>query len=281
MVAVIGVALLSVMDAAMKALVLAMGAYSALLWRNLFGSLLSGVAYAASRPRRPTLTALKLHLERGVVVAFMALLFFWAIGVLPLAEAIALSFIAPLIGLFLSAALLKERVHRSSIIASLLGLAGVVVIAWARLGSGAHDDPRVPLAIAAVLGSALLFAYNLILTRKQAQAAKPGEIAFFQTITVAMLLLLAAPWFAILPEREHWPLLVVAAGLSVGALHLFAWAYARGEAQLLIPTEYTAFVWAAACGWLFFDEAVTLPVLAGTALIVSGSAIVARAQGKS
>lgn len=283
LVAMLGVALLSIMDAAMKALVLSLGVYSALLWRNLVGSVLSGAAWVASNPSPPTPAALRLHLRRGVVVAFMALLFFWAIGVLPLAEAIALSFIAPLIGLFLAAVLLKEKVQPSSIAASLLGLAGVGVIVWSRLGDAGDGgaDPRVSLAIAAVLFSAVLFAYNLILTRQQALAAKPGEIAFFQTITVVGVLLIAAPWFAILPDRADWPLLLLSAVLSVAALYLFGWAYARGEAQLLIPTEYTAFAWAALCGWLFFDEEVTLPVLVGTGLIVSGSLIVARAQTRA
>jgi len=59
---------------------------------------------------------------------------------------------------------------------------------------------------------------------------------------------------------------------------LLSWAYARAEAQILIPVEYTAFVWAALFGWLFFAEPVTMPVLLGTVLIVSGSLIAARAK---
>ena len=39
---------------------------------------------------------------------------------------------------------------------------------------------------------------------------------------------------------------------------------------MLVPTEYSGFVWASIFGWLFFREAVTLPTLAGTALIVGG-----------
>ena len=59
---------------------------------------------------------------------------------------------------------------------------------------------------------------------------------------------------------------------------LLSWAYARAEAQILIPVEYTAFVWAAFFGWLFFAEPVTWPVLLGTALIVGGSLIAARTK---
>jgi S-adenosylmethionine uptake transporter len=72
-----------------------------------------------------------------------------------------------------------------------------------------------------------------------------------------------------------------AAVLAVISLLLMSWAYARAEAQVLIPVEYTAFVWAAFFGWLFFAEPVTMPVLLGTALIVAGSLIAARTKPAS
>ncbi len=277
LVACAGVALFSVMDAAMKQLALAIGAYNALLWRNAVGALLSGTGYVATRRGWPDTPVLRLHLWRGVVVAFMAILFFWSLTILPLAEAIALSFIAPLIALYLAAVLLGERISRAAIIASVLGLTGVTVIMAGRIGGEGHD-PDALWGVAAVFGSAVLFAYNLVLARKQAQLAGPMEIAFFQTLTVLLTLGLAAPWLAIWPEPEHWPMIGASAALAVTSLLLLSWAYARAEAQILIPVEYTAFVWAALFGWAFFGEAVTMPVLGGTVLIVSGCLIAARAK---
>ena len=109
--ACLGVALFSVMDAAMKWLVIELHVYNALLWRNLTGVVLSGVIYALSRPVLPSRAAMRIHIWRGAVSAVMALLFFWSLAYLGLAEAIALSFIAPLIALYLAAVL---RVSRSS-----------------------------------------------------------------------------------------------------------------------------------------------------------------------
>lgn len=277
LVACAGVALFSLMDAVMKGLALALGAYNALLWRNLAGVTIGGSVYALSRSARPTRAAIAMHIKRGVIVAAMALLFFWAVTVLPLAEAIALSFIAPLIALYLAAALLGEKIGRAAILASLLGLAGVTVIMAGRFG-GSDYPPEALWGALAVFGSAILFAYNLILARQQAQLAKPAEIAFFQSLIVLLTLSLAAPWLAVVPAPVHIPALVGAAALAVTSLLLLSWAYARAEAQVLIPVEYTAFVWAAICGWLFFDEAVTLPTLAGTVLIVAGCLIAARAK---
>lgn len=277
LVACAGVMLFSFMDAAMKALALGIGAYNALLWRNMAGTAISGVAYALQPTGWPTRAVMRLHIWRGMIVAGMAMLFFWSITVLPLAEAIALSFIAPLIALYLAAVLLGERIGRAAIIASLLGLAGVGVIMAGRFGGAGHSAQSI-WGVAAVFGSAALFAYNLVLARQQAQVAKPAEIAFFQTLTVLVCLAAAAPWFAVVPDLEYLPLIVGSAALAVTSLHLLSWAYARAEAQILIPVEYTAFVWAAICGWLFFDEALTWPVVGGTVLIVSGCLIAARAK---
>jgi S-adenosylmethionine uptake transporter len=124
----------------------------------------------------------------------------------------------------------------------------------------------------------VVFAYNLILARRQAQIAGPVEIAFFQNLFVAATLSLAAPWFLEPFAESHTPMIGGAALLAILSLICMSWAYARAEAQILIPVEYTAFVWAALFGWLFFAEPVTLPVLAGTALIVAGSLIAARAK---
>ena len=275
LVACCGVALFSLMDAAMKGLALALGAYNALLWRHLVGLAIGGVLYFGSRAPWPGRAALAIHIKRGVVVAGMAMLFFWSLIHLPLAEAIALSFIAPLIALYLASVLLGERIGRAAILASLLGLAGVGVIMAGRFGGG--DYPPMALwAAFAVFGSAILFAYNLILARQQAQIAKPIEISFFQSLTVTVTLGLFAPWFAALPALTHAPLIAGAAALAVSSILLLSWAYARAEAQVLIPVEYTAFVWAALCGWVFFAEPLTWPTAAGTVLVVTGCLIAAR-----
>lgn len=79
-----------------------------------------------------------------------------------------------------------------------------------------------------------------------------------------------APWFLRWPGEVTVPLIAGSAVLSVAGAMMFAWAYARAEAQALVPLEYSGFVWAGLFGWLFFREPVTLPTLAGAALIVLG-----------
>ena len=267
--ALAAVAILSVMDAVMKHLVLAIGIVAVSLWRSLTNL---GFASALYLPRRlpwPGRAILKLHVLRSVVVMVMALLFFWGIGRIPLAQGIALTFIAPLIALLLAAIFLDESIGRRSVLGSLIAFGGVIVIVFgqarAELGAG------VLLGTAAVIGSALCYAVNIVLMRRQALAAKPLEINFFQSLVIALLwgavIVLVGPpaWPA---GQWHW--IVIASMMSTAGGLLFSWAYARAEASYLAVTEYSAFLWAAALGWVVFSKPVSLYALSGAALIVGG-----------
>jgi S-adenosylmethionine uptake transporter len=272
--ACLGIALFACMDAAMKGLSVAMGAYSAMFWRCVAGTAVAGVPWLATRPRRPPAAALKLHLWRGMVTAAMAVCFFWGLARTPMAQAIALTFIAPLIALYLSAVLLGETVPRSAILGSLLALAGVGIIIAGQ--AAVARGPEAWGGTGAILVSAVCYAYNLVLQRKQAQAAGPVEVAFFQSLSIACVLGVAAPVVGLAPPAGHWPMLVLSATLASVSLVLLSWAYARAEASYLVPVEYSAFLWAALIGWAVFGEAVRPATLAGAALIVAGCVYAAR-----
>jgi S-adenosylmethionine uptake transporter len=272
-VATLGIALFSAMDAVMKGLSIAIGAYNAVFWRMLAGLLLSSLLYLPARSSRPSREAMRFHIIRGLVGSVMALTFFWGIARLPLAEAVALTFIAPLLSLYLAAVLLKEPVGRQAVLASVIGFAGVLVIVGARAGTPGDRDLW---GAASVLVSAILYAYNIILMRQQALVAKPLEIAFFQYLVIGGVLALAAPFFVALPPADQWPNLVFAALLALVSLMLLAWSYARAEAHRLAAVEYTALVWAALFGLVIFGEEVAISTLLGATLIVAGCILAAR-----
>ena len=263
------------MDALMKHLVIAIGIFTLSVWRSLSSLIVAGALYLPRNPVWPQARTLRLHVLRGAVVTLMALLFFWGIGRVPLAQGIALTFIAPLIALLLAALVLGERIGPRSILGSALAFAGVIAIvvgqARAELGS------QVLLGSAAVLASALCYAVNIVMMRRQALAARPLEINFFQSLTVFVL------WFAALPllGSPQWPQhyaawIVVASLMSTAGGLLFSWAYARAEASYLAVTEYSAFLWAAALGWIVFREPVSLSTAGGALLIVAGCLTAAR-----
>jgi S-adenosylmethionine uptake transporter len=269
-----GIAAFSMMDAVMKGLSLQIGAYNALLWRTLAGTILAGLVFFGRRTPWPKGETMRIHLIRGTLSAVMAILFFWGLARVPLAQGVALSFVAPLIALYLAAWLLKERIERTAILASLLGFAGVLVILAGQ--ESADLGPEAFEGALAILLSASLYAYNIILMRRQALVARPVEIAFFMSAIMATCFLLAAPLLAIVPPLDLAPGLVGAAALAFVSLMLLSWAYARAEAQHLAPVEYTAFVWAALFGFLVFGEAVRPLTLLGAAMIVIACVIAAR-----
>ena len=275
-VAMLGIASYSMMDVVMKGLAIELGAYNAMLWRTAIALVIAASLFMWRRSRWPDKSVIRLHVWRGMVMSLMAFLFFYGLIYLPMAEAIGLSFIAPLIALYLAAVLLSERIGGKAVFASLIGFAGALVIVAGKLGGDYSDD--VGKGIGAILLSAMLYAYNLILQRRQALVAGPIEIAFFQSGTVVCVYLFFVPLLAVVPATKLLPELVVAAVLGIISMLLMSWSYARAQARILIPVEYSAFIWAALFGWLVFAEKVTVTTVTGTALIVIGCLIAARQQ---
>ncbi len=273
-VAAAGIGLFSIMDAVMKGLVLALGVYNTLLWRSFGNVALGAAAWRVVGYRRPSRRALTLHVTRGAVTCAMALLFFWGLARVPMAQAIALSYIAPLLALILAAWWLKERISRRTIIATLAASLGIATIfvgqARAALGPEAFEG-----AIA-VLASAVLYAINLILTRMQSLAARPAETACLQSLVILVLLACAAPWLAVVPPLSALAPLALAALLSFVSMMMLSFAYTHGEAGYLAMTEYTSFVYAAVLGFLIFGERVSPFTLVGAVVIVAACVYAAR-----
>jgi drug/metabolite transporter (DMT)-like permease len=261
----------------MKHLVLAIGIVAVTIWRAVATLILSSALFLPRRKRWPTRNTLKIHVARGIVITVMAFLFFWGIGRIPLAQAIALTFIGPLIALLLASAFLHERIGNRSILGSLVAFGGVVIIVVGQASARMGAD--VMLGTAAILGSALSYAVNIVMMRQQALAAEPFEINFFQCVTVMACWLLLMPFVGV-PSwpAGQWHWVAFAALLSTCGTLLFAWGYARGPASYLAVTEYSGFLWASMFGWLVFRERVSLYTLAGAVLIVGGCLIAARSK---
>ncbi len=275
-----GVGLLSLMDAFMKGAALAAGAYTATLLRALIGAAMIAPFWLVPMLRKgagrwPERAVMKLHLERGIISAFMALSFFYALTKMPLAEAIAISFISPLIALYFARALLGEEIQPQAIYASIIGFVGAIVIIAGQFGRAEMSNDLI-LGLISLIFSALLYAYNFIVIRRQSQVAGPVEVATFHSGVGGLVLLLFAPFLWTTPDLSAVGSISIASAFTVTGAMAIAWAYARAEAQALVPIEYSGFLWASVLGWLFFREQVTLTTLAGTALIIAGCWIATR-----
>ena len=120
--AVLGVLFYSLLDAVMKAQALAMGTYSAMFWRMGFGVMFALLLLSQGRVGLVSRQELKIHFLRAALTTLMTYLFFFSLTRIPLAQAIGLSFIAPIITLFLAAPLLGEQIGNNAKLGAGLGL---------------------------------------------------------------------------------------------------------------------------------------------------------------
>ena len=192
--ACLGIAVYSVMDTLMKRLSIDSGAYVAVLWRSVAGVALMVPVFVARRQRWPRGAVLRLHLWRGLAAGGSVMLFFYGLARVPMAQAVAITFLAPLIAILLAAAMLGERVRRAAILGSVVAAAGVLVIA-AGEASAAASAATVEGTIA-IFAASILYAASLVLLRRQAQVADPLEVALFASLVIGAAMLPAAPWAA-------------------------------------------------------------------------------------
>lgn len=268
-----GILFLCVMDAGVKALSVV---YPVALVLCLNYWLRTGLALAHWQLRGArAITALmwRFHALRGLVITVAAYCFFLGVDRLPLAEAITISFIAPLAIPFVAWALLGERPRRQGLIAAAVGFLGVLA---AVAGDGPAAAPERTAGIIYTLVGALFFALSLVLLRMRAEADGPARLNLLASVYPALFLTPLALWGGGSFAAGDLAVLALSAFCGTAGMALYADAYGRAEAQHLAPLEYTALLWSAAIGFLWFAEVPRAQLLAGAALIVAAGLIAAR-----
>lgn len=267
LVAIVAVGVLCAMDAVIKLLGQTHSPQTVTFGRFAAGSIFAGALYLASGCPRIGRDGLRIHMLRGLVIAISGFTFFYAISVLPLAEAITIAFLAPLLVPFMAWALLGERARMANLGAAAVGFLGVLIATQG--APPAADTPERTLGIAAVLFAAVTYALTLVLLRNRADRDGPVIVGLFGSVVPALLMAPVAFLTAPMPEAASLPWFLFAGLLGASGIYLLSVAYARAEAQALATTEFTALGWAALYGWLFFGEAVRPQVLVGAAVIIA------------
>ena len=188
------------------------------------------------------------QIVRGLLLASASLFFVSAVKYMPLAEASAISFVAPILVTVMAVLVLKERVGWGGWIAVLSGFIGVLIII--RPGSGLFT-----WASLLPLGAACCFASYQILTRRLAGLESPYTSIFYSGLVGMLVLSFPLP-FAWVPPQSGLHLVVFALiGITAGASHLtLIKAYDFAPASRLAPFSYTQLIWAAVAGYVAFDD---------------------------
>lgn len=275
LVATAAIMVFTTMDAVVKSLPHSLPLMQVVALRFLFGIPLVLLALARTGAGWPPLASWKANIPRGVLNVASTLLFFTGLRRLPFAEALSLSYLAPLLLAVIAALTLGERLRGVVIGAILLGLAGVgVILAEALAGPGGVSGDII--GIAAAMGSAFTYAANNAMLRSQAKRDHAAWIVLIQHIVPALIALPFALWQWERPTATQWPILASLALFGVSGHFLLTWAFGRAPAGVLAVVDYLALPYAALLGFVFFAEQPSASLWAGAALIIAASLIVTR-----
>jgi len=232
---------------------------------------------------------LKTHLLRGLCVVFANFTFFLALAALPLADAVAIFFISPLLISVFSVIFLGEYVGPRRWAAILLGLIGVLIVV--RPGTTAFQIASL-LPLFAAVGYALLH----ILTRRIGGTENATSMVFYIQLTFlcvsstaglalghggfdtfdhpsAIFLLRAWVW----PDPFDLGLMIFSGMVTSIGGYMISQAYMRSEAALVAPFEYVALPLSVVFGFYLFAEMPDAIALSGIALIlISGLVLIWR-----
>jgi len=214
---------------------------------------------------------LSMQFARGLLLAFATACFFAALQHLPMAEAISIYFIQPLILTAFSAVFLGEQIRQRRIIAIIIGLIGVVIILQPSL---------VIFGLPALfpLASAFAMAGYVTITRRLAGKAHPYQMQFVVGVTATLVLgatMLIGQVFEIagtnfiMPnvQQIEW---IIYMGLVATIGHLLiVWAATNAPASVLAPFQYTEIISSVILGYLVFNDLPAKSTVLGVSIIVA------------
>jgi drug/metabolite transporter (DMT)-like permease len=210
------------------------------------------------------------HALRSIAGTMAMFCNFAAYTFLPLADATAIGFAAPLFVVVLAAMMLSERVHALRWSAVGIGFVGVLMIAGPEAGvtGGALYGAMFALA------GAGLTALSMIFLRRMSAHEHSITIAFYFMLTSAAVSLLTMAFGWTLPTRNE-ALVLFLAGLAGGIGQLFlSFSYRYGEASVLAPFDYAAMIWAVVLGLLLFGELPSTQTWVGGAIVIAAGLLI-------
>jgi drug/metabolite transporter (DMT)-like permease len=218
------------------------------------------------RAARPGLQVL-----RGATLAGSSLLFISALPFLPLAEATATSFVAPLFVTGLSIPLLGEKIGVRRLVAACIGFLGVLIVV--RPGSSTFH-PAAVLTLTSALGWAL----TLVVTRKMSGDDSSLTTLTYSALVGLILLSLLVPLVWVTPSTSIFLLACCVAVLSTVGQWIVVLAYRYGDASVLAPFTYSQLIWATGFGYLVFAALPDVWTFVGAVVIITSGVYTAHRE---
>jgi drug/metabolite transporter (DMT)-like permease len=249
----------------------ALGTFEILFFRSLIGLITVSLLLTRHGWGQIATRKLRVHVLRNAAHFAGQYGWFYGIAFIPLAEVFAIEFTVPVWTALLAAILLGEDITRPRLIAVVLGVIGV----WMILRPGAAV---VHPAAIAVLAGAVGYATSHTLTKKLSGSDTPLAILFYMTFIQLPLGLVPALSHWLAPPLTAWPWLIAVGLTALSAHYCMTRAFQLADATVVVPMDFLRLPLAAVVGFLFYGEGIEWWVLAGAAVIFSGSLINIRAE---
>jgi len=240
-------------------------------FRNFFGLLALLPLLMASGKPWPRTRHLRLYLVRTVIGLASMLCGFWAIGHLPLSQAISLSYSTPLFVTVLAVVWLGEKVRARRWAAVAAGFVGVLII----LRPGSADfSPGLLVALAAAMISAVV----AIQIKQLSRTDPPDTVVFFTyAFWVPMSLLTALPQWQ-WPQGVAWVWLVATGVFGTAGQLFWTRALKLGEVSALQPISFMQLPLVALLGWWLFAERPGRSTVIGAGIIIAANVYIAHRE---
>jgi drug/metabolite transporter (DMT)-like permease len=240
-------------------------------FRNLFGFVVFLPWVAATGLSAFRTERFPAHLARGVINSGSMLTWFWALSLLPLAEATALGLTGPLFVTLAAIVMLKERVGIHRWVALGLGALGTLVV----LRPGAVE---VSLGAVLVLASSVFVAASKIITKDLSRTDNPATIVAYLALLMTPLTLIPAVFVWQWPTLDQLVWLGIIGALGSTAHYCFVRSYKYIDVTLAEPIVPVRLVWSAAIGYFAFREAPGWSMWIGGAMIVAATTYIAHRE---
>jgi len=265
--------LMSAQSTIIKALGATMDSLEIVFFRGLFGVVLilpflTRMGWIRLSTRRP-----KLHLARSAAGVVAMGCGFYAFTKLTLADATAIAFTMPLFMIVLAVSTLGEVVGWRRWSATLIGFAGVLVVM--RPGMAAFQAASL-IALVGAFSHAVVG----VLLKKLATTESIVSIMFYFSVTGMVVFLVPAILVWTTPGLLDLALLALMSALGMSSQAAFFQACRVGEMTAVTPFDYSRLIFAAAFGYLLFDELPDAWTASGAAVIVASTLFIARREAR-
>jgi drug/metabolite transporter (DMT)-like permease len=211
------------------------------------------------------------HFWRTLMGTVSMVLGFYAVSMLPLADATALAFSQPLFSVVVAALIVGEKVRWRRWGATLVGFAGVLVMV--RPGAGSLQ----PGAIVA-LANAMTVALSILLVKRLSDSESPLMILTQFAIFSTLLLVVPAIWVWRWPSAWGWALAVGVSASATVSQYFWVQAFKSGEMSAVAPFEYLRLPFAVFVGWLVWGEMPVIWTYVGAAIVIASALYIAHRE---